>query len=97
MRTQGTIGDVYAAAKNFSNGGSDYGGRPMDPVVRHTTDGVWMLESGINSEPNADAECPLEAFDNWFFEAYSDDEYEPTETDEIDFLDTILTREKDVD
>ena len=92
MRTQGTFNDIYTAAKNYYNdvdNGTTYGGCPMDPVVRHTVDNVWMLESGINSEPNADAECRLDDFDSWFYEGYNDDNYTPSTEDEADFLDTI--------
>lgn len=91
MRTQGTLKNVYEAAKDFYNDADDpiAGGCPMDPVVRHTTDGVWMLESNMDSEPEADAECRLDDFNNWFYEAYSDDDYEPSEQDEMDFLESI--------
>jgi len=93
MRTQGTFKEVYTAAKHFyadaDNLETTYGGCPMDPVVRHTVDGVWMLDSGIDGEPNADAECRLDDFDNWFYETYEDGDYTLTDEDESDFFESI--------
>ena len=97
MRTQGTFQDVYNAAKNFYNdvdNETTYGGCPMDPVIRHTTNNVWMLESGINGESNADAECRLDDFDAWFYEGYIDDDYEPTVEDKNDFLESIMVSDR---
>lgn len=89
MRTQGTFIDIYNAAKDIATDIDTYGGCPLNPVIRHTTNGVWMLESGLHGEPNADAECSLDVFDNWFYESYSNNDYSPTESDKIDFLDFI--------
>lgn len=89
MRTSGTFQDVYEAAKNYSNGGTTYGGRPMNPVVRRrASDGVWMLESGLDSAEGSDLECSLDAFDNWFYESYKTD-YIPGDEDIADFATTI--------
>jgi len=91
MRTQGTFADIYNTAKIYS-GDIDINGCPMNPVVRHAN-GVWMLESGINDEPNADAECLLEDFGEYFYECYSDHEYQPTLEDEADFLEWLKVGE----
>ena len=48
-----------------------------------------MLESGLHGEPNANAECSLDVFVHWFYEIYLNNDYSPTESDEIDFLDFI--------
>jgi len=95
MRAQGNFKKIYDAAKSFYNGDDVYGGRPHDPVVRHTTDGVWMLESGIEPEERADAECRLDDFDGYFYETYSDKNYVPTDDDERNFLASIQSDDDD--
>lgn len=85
MRTQGTFQDVYEAAKSYFNGTAD-DGCPHNPVVRRAN-GVWMLESGLHGEPEADFETSLEYFDMWFQYAYGDASYLPDQDDELRFVD----------
>ena len=94
MRVSGKFSDVYDAAKRFYLGDDLYGGRPLNPVVRHTEDGKWMLESGIDPEPGADAECRLDDFDSYFYRAYSDDNFSPDDA-EMDFLGAIRDDDDD--
>ena len=95
MRAQGNFTKIYEAARSFYRGDEMYGGRPHDPVVRHTTDGTWMLESGIEPEERADVECRLDDFDSYFYETYDDENYTPSDDDEAYFLDSIKTDETD--
>jgi hypothetical protein len=91
MRSQGDFQKIYEAAKSFYRGDDVYGGRPHNPVVRHTTDGIWMLESGLDSEERADAECRLVDFDSYFYETYQDENYIPSLQDEEEFLTMLKT------
>ena len=89
MRTQGNFSEIYHDAKAYYTGNDEnIDSRPMDPVVRYVGNGMWYLESGLNSEENTIAECPLDTFDSFFYETYQDD-YEPTEDDEQEFLKMI--------
>jgi len=86
MRTSGNFQKIYEAAKEYANSG-DIEDRPMDPVVRHE-DGVWMLESRMESF-NGDIEVSLETFDSWFWETYKDATYTPDQTDIDEFVRTM--------
>ena len=87
MRTHGTFGDVYDAAKSYYTGTAE-DGCPMDAVVRRE-DGEWMLESGIEPARDADFECTLDAFDSYFFEAYPDHTFTPSEADATEFVEAM--------
>ena len=89
MRTEGTFQQIYNAAREIAADGEIYGGCPVDPVIRHRPDGIWMLESGLNDAEGADAECRLDDFDSWFFECYQDADYQPGDDDEANFLDLL--------
>ena len=84
MRTSGTFQDVYEAAKHYSIG-DEWGGKPSNPVIRRD-DGRWMLESGLVPAQDADFEVTLEAFDSWYYEAYRDADYIPSQSDIDDFV-----------
>jgi len=86
MRTSGTFNDVYQAARDHHAEVEDT--RPMDPVVRHR-DGKWHLESGLGSAEGCDFQCDLEAWDNYFYESYKDVDFDPSESDEADFVEAF--------
>jgi len=84
MRTQGTFSDVYEAARDYYLAVAE-DGKPMDAVVRRVGD-VWMLESGIHPEPEANFELSLDHFDMYWSESYRDDGYIPTPRDATEFM-----------
>lgn len=87
MRTTGTFQDVYEAAKIYAmdETGEERQHRPMDPVVRREGE-KWMLESGLNSAENADFSVPLEVFDSYFYNGYTDTDYTPSDSDVAEFV-----------
>ena len=63
---------------------------PHDPVVRFVDRGQyggwkWRLESGVNDEPDAMLEFRLDDFDSFFYAAYQDAGYMPTDEDMTEF------------
>lgn len=94
MRTTGTLKQVYDAAKTYYNGGTTYGGKPMDPVVRFEN-GKWMLESALEPAPNATVECRLDDFDGYFCETYADDNFEITADVEEQFREMFEIEDED--
>jgi hypothetical protein len=85
MRTIGTFQDVYRTARDYYND-ENVDDCPMDPVVRRV-DTEWMLESGINPSSDADYECSLaDVFDTYFWEAYKDADWIPTDEDADEFV-----------
>uniref|UniRef100_A0A6M3XMV6 Uncharacterized protein n=1 Tax=viral metagenome TaxID=1070528 RepID=A0A6M3XMV6_9ZZZZ len=93
MRTEGTFQQIYNAARKIATDTEIYGGCPVDPVIRHTPNGIWMLESGLNDAKGTDAECRLDDFDFWFFECCEEADYQPSEDDEAGFLYSLLREE----
>lgn len=94
MRTSGTFQDVYKAARDHYFEGADT--RPLNPVIRREN-GRWMLESGINSKPDADLEVALESFDSFWYEGYQDEQFEPDENDVAEFVKTVTGWAGDID
>ena len=87
MRTQGTFTEIYEAAKNHYKENRE--SCPIDPVIRRV-DGLWVIESGLESEENADIECSLDTFDDWFYEWYSGESFCPGFDIEEDFANNML-------
>jgi len=84
MRTRGTFQEIYRAAREYYISG-DIKDRPMNPVVR-LENGKWVIESGLEPQQDTEFECTLGAFDDYFYEAYKDIEYLPSEGDVADFM-----------
>lgn len=86
MRTHGTFSQVYEAARAYYRGTDGTAeDQPLDAVVRREN-GEWVLESGLDSAPDAAFELSLDEFDTFFAESYDDDGHKPTETDVREFL-----------
>lgn len=88
MRTTGSFAKIYKQAREYYTNAEKQKTSPMDAVVRREN-GKWMIESGLEPSQNADVECTLESFDSYFYETYSDAEYEPSESDEKEFADVF--------
>lgn len=87
MRTHGTFASVYEAARDYYLGAAE-DAQPSDAVVRREN-GEWMLESRLEPAPDADIECDLEVFHDYFFEAYRDATYTPADGDVSEFVTAI--------
>lgn len=82
MRITGTFPEIYAAVRDR------FGDSIIDPVVRREND-IWALESSLTPAPDADFECPVDAFDAVFGDAYGDRNWSPTVEDERRFIDEV--------
>jgi hypothetical protein len=79
---------VYEAAKRHNAETKATDTRPINAVVRHSG-GRWLLESGLNSAEGCNFECDLDAFDDYFYESYQDEEFSPDSDDEVDFINSF--------
>ncbi len=87
MRTQGTLTDIYAAAKNYADN-IDTDTTPLNPVVRREN-GIWMLESELEPSLDNDFQCSLEEFDSYFYETYTDNDFVITHETEREFIENF--------
>lgn len=86
MTRYGTINDVYEAAKSDSNGTEPC--NLSDPEVRYYG-GQWALESALGYANECEAMCSLDAFQTFFNDSFSYEDYEISSSDEAEFLEMI--------
>ena len=81
-RTQGSFQSVYDAAREFM---ANMHGAPHDPVVR-VCDGIWILESAMESAEDCSFEIGLNDFISYWYEDLNDLEWTPTQESIDEFV-----------
>jgi len=77
---------VYADMKDIYLGNTDGYRKPMNPVVRVTRD-EWSLTSALYPrEDDVLFEFSLDAFDDYFYNTYEDDNFEANDAEGDEFL-----------
>ena len=83
-----TFEELYIQARDIYNN-DENSIRPIDPVIRYLENKTWILESRLTPPDDYIFEIGLDVFESYFYDAFEDADYLPTNHDENSFIDAI--------